>query len=442
MVSQTVSSRPGTRDIFVIALPIVLSNITTPLLGIVDTAVLGQLEAPHLIGAAAVGASIFSMLFWAFGFLRMGTTGLTAQADGARDDAEVKATLLRALTIGFAIGIVLIVSQSFISTLTFTIYPASELVESSAKTYFDIRIWSAPATLANYALLGWFIGLGRAHIAFFLQLFLNGLNIILDVYFVMGLQLGVEGVALGTVLAEVAAALAGLTVAAWSLGWPRFPLPWYRLRDIPALKRAVAVNTDIMIRTLCLLFAFAFLTAQSAGADDITLAANAILLGFLHISSYFLDGFAFAAERFVGKAVGAGRRDDFYAAIFTSSLWAGIFGTALGAVFWIYGSAIIDLMTVNETVRETAKHYLFWAALTPLFGFACFQLDGIFIGATQTKDMRNMMIVSLAGYLASWAVLFPHFGNHGLWAAVMIFFVIRALTLLWCFPKLDRLAFK
>ncbi|MEM7619909.1 MAG: MATE family efflux transporter [Pseudomonadota bacterium] len=437
----THSNRLNNKDIFVVAIPIVLSNITTPLLGLVDTAVLGQLGAAHLIGAAAVGTSIFSMMFWAFGFLRMGTTGLTAQADGTGDQDVVIGTLLRALSIGLGLGLVLLLLQGILNVLAFALYPASQQVEAAAKIYFDIRIWSAPATLANYALLGWFIGLGRAHIAFVLQLLLNGLNIFLDIYFVMVLHLGIEGVALGTVIAEIVAAIAGIGVALKYIGWPGRALPWYRLFDMSALKRAIAVNTDIMIRTLCLLFAFAFLTAQSAGMDDVTLAANAILLGFLHISAYFLDGFAFAAERFVGRSIGAGRRDEFYAAVYLSSVWAGLFSITLAFVFWLGGGFIIDVMTINENVREVARVYLIWAIIAPVVGFASFQLDGIFIGATQTQDMRNMMIVSLVLYLTFWFFVFPIFGNHGLWASLIVFFIVRALTLLWCFPKLEKAVF-
>ncbi|MGH1349944.1 MAG: MATE family efflux transporter [Methyloligellaceae bacterium] len=413
------------------------SNITTPLIGVVDMAVVGQSADPHLIGAVAIGAQIFTMIFWAFGFLRMGTTGFTAQADGKGDKIEVFAILMRALIIAASAGLLIWVLQWPLSQISFYLIPGSDLVENAAKTYFDIRVWSAPATLANYAILGWFIGLGRADIALALQLLLNGLNIAFDAWFVLGFDWGVTGVAYGTLLSEVIAVAAGLLVSYLIISQKNLSGLWERVVSIKEMTRMLVLNSDIMIRTLCLLLAFVFLTAQSAGVDDNTLAANSVLLGLLSISAYFLDGFAYAAERFVGHSIGAGNRKQFRQAIILSSQWAVFISVLVSLTFAIFGKQIIAAITPAQNVRDIAETYLIWAAMAPVVGVACFQLDGIFIGATRTKDMRNMMLLSLGIYFISWYLLEPVYGNHGLWAAFMLFFVARAVTLAWRLPALE-----
>ncbi|RIA47397.1 MATE family multidrug resistance protein [Dichotomicrobium thermohalophilum] len=422
-----------------IAGPMIFSNVTTPLIGAVDTAVIGQLGAAHLIGAVAVGATIFTFFYWAFGFLRMGTTGLTAQASGAERNREVLATLYRALLVAGTAGVAIIMLQWPIAEAAFALMGASPDVDEAARTYFAIRIWSAPAALANYALVGWFIGLGRAGMAFRLQLLLNLTNIALDALFVLAFGWGVAGVAAGTLIAETGAALVGLAVALRASAGLQIRL--WRVFNAAKLRRMIAVNGDIMIRTLSLLFAFSFFTAQGARAGDLILAANAILMHFLSVSAYFLDGIAYATEALTGKAIGARNLARFHDAVRLSSIWAAGLSLAVGAVFWLGGDTVIDAMTVNEAVRSLARDYLVWAALAPVIGVACFQLDGIFIGATRTRDMRNMMLVSLAVYLLAWAALTPPFGNHGLWAALMVLFITRALTLAIRLPALKRDAF-
>ncbi len=427
------------RDILVVAIPIMLSNVTTPLLGAVDMTVIGQLNQTHLLGAIAIGAHIFSMIFWTFGFLRMGTTGFTAQAEGAGQDGEVFAVLVRALLIAFCAGIIFILLQPILKHISFYLMPASDEVEASAKIYFDIRIWSAPATFANYALLGWFIGLGRSDLALYLQLLLNGLNIGLDLLFVMGLGFGVSGVAYATLLAEIIAVLAGIFLVSRKINIKQaLILHWDSLFRLTDLKRMLSVNSDIMIRTLCLLFAITFMTAQSAGIDDITLAANAVLLTLFGLSAYFLDGFAYSAERFVGYAFGKKNIDLLKRAVFLSSFWAYIFAFLVSFAFWVFGTEMIEFITPTQEVQETANRYLIWVVLIPVIGVACFQLDGIFIGATATVDMRNMMILSLALYLLSWVLLEPIFDNHGLWGAFLLFFVFRGITLGYRYPVLVK----
>jgi MATE family multidrug resistance protein len=371
----------------------------------------------------------------------MGTTGLTAQADGADDTAELRAVLGRALIIAGVAGAALIVLQAAIGAVAFGLLGASPEVETHARTYFAIRIWSAPAALANYAILGWFIGLGRTSAAFALQIVLNGVNIALDALFVLGLGMGVEGVALGTVIAEITAALAGFAYVAHELRSRGGAWDLALIRNADRMKRMIAVNRDILIRTLCLLFAFSWFTAQGATSGDVVLAANAVLMNFLMLSAYFLDGYAFAAETLAGRAIGQRDAGRFKRAVLLSTGWAFATSAAVSIGFALAGPMLIDYLTVNDEVRATARVYLLWAAAAPVVGVACFQLDGIFIGATRTVDMRNMMIVSLAVYLAVWWALTPLIGNHGLWASIHAFFVIRAITLASRYPALVRDAF-
>ena len=427
--------------VLAISFPIILSNITTPLLGVTHTAVIGQLGEAHLIGAVALGATIFSLLFWAFGFLRMGTTGLVAQADGAEDRDEVGAALTRALLLGLVAGVILVLAQWPIQLLAFELLEASEAVEAETQSYFAIRIWSAPFALANYAFLGWFIGLAKTRIAFLLQIILNGLNVVLSIVLVSWLGWGIAGVAVSTVVAEIAAAALGVVIAFRELKIRNVSASWAMTVKLAGLRRMLVVNSDLMIRTLCLLFGFTFFTAEAAKAGDLILAANAILLQFLNIAAYLLDGFAFATEALTGRAIGAGSRAYFRRAIRLSTVLAAGIGVTLSLVYFLTGGLVIDAMTTDSQVREVARIYLIWAILIPIAGIACFQLDGIFIGATRTADMRNMMIVSLGIFLGAWAVLTPAFGNHGLWASMIVFFLIRAVTLAIYYPALERASF-
>lgn len=432
----------GHRELIAIALPITLSNATTPLIGFADTVVVGRLGEPHLIGAVAVAANIFSALYWTFGFLRMGTTGLTAQAVGAREKTEVAANLMRALIIAGVTGIAMIILQSLIAFAAFGAMGASQEVESPARLYFDIRIWSTPAGLMNFALLGWFIGLGRATLAFWIQLFLNGLNIILAVLLVVSFELGVMGVALAAFLAEWMAAIVGLGIAARELRRRGAFAALGQVLDGTRLRRALVVNVDIMIRTLAVLTAFVFFTARGAQSGDVTLAANAVLFSMAMVATYLLDGFAFAAETLVGQSIGAKRIGRFRDAVYLSTTWAGVVGVILTLAIWMLGPSLIDFMTTSTAVREGARIYLPWAALMPIVSVWCFQLDGIFIGAARTGDMRNMMLISLAVFFVAWSVLQPLYGNHGLWAAMLVFNVVRALTLLSRYSALERTAFR
>jgi len=417
----------------------ILSNATVPLVGIADVAVIGQLNDPSLIGGVALGSTIFAMLFWAFGFLRMGTTGLTAQAVGAGNRAEVAANLYRPLLIAGAAGALLYVFHVPAVLLALKLIGGSAELETASSSYFGVRILSAPATLANYAIAGWLIGLARANLAFFLQLFLNVLNIALAIALVLFLGMGVKGAAMAAVCAEYAAVAAGLAVTMKLIKTDRGGR--VNIFDAKAFLRLINVNGDIMIRTICLLFAFTFFAAQGARFGDVTLAANSVLRSLSDLSAYVLDGFSFAAEVLVGQAAGAGNLPNFRRAVFLSSVWAAALAIAVSGAFWLAGLLLIEAMTSEPSVRAAAHQFLPWAVIVPVAGVACFQLDGIFIGATRTGDMRNMMIVSLALFLSSWAVLTPVYDNNGLWGSLIIFFIVRALTLGSRYPSLEKAAF-
>ncbi|MCZ4259974.1 MATE family efflux transporter [Limimaricola sp. G21655-S1] len=427
------------RRVLKIALPIVLSNATVPILGAVDTGVVGQMGAAAPIGAVGIGAVIISGIYWIFGFLRMGTTGLAAQALGRDDRAEVSALLSRALMIAFAAGAAIIALQWPIFAGAFTVAPASTEVEALARDYLAIRVWSAPAAIAIYGLTGWLIAQERTAAVLVLQLWMNGVNIALDLWFVLGLGWGVPGVATATFLAE----WSGLALGIW-LCRDAFATPAWRDRarifDPVRLRHMAAVNTDILIRSVLLQAIVISFLFWGAGFGDVPLAANQVLLQFLNITAFALDGFAFAAEALVGQAMGARAALRLRRAAILASVQGGVVSLGLALGFWIFGPAIIDTMTTAPEVRAAARDYLPWMVATPLFGLIPWMLDGIFIGATRSRDMRNMMALSAAIYFAAAMLLTTLFGNHGLWAAMLVSYVARGATLAARYPALERAA--
>ena len=427
------------RRVLHLALPIVLSNATVPILGAVDTGVVGQIGQAAPIGAVGIGAIILTALYWIFGFLRMGTVGLTSQARGAGETGEVAALLTRALLIGVGAGVALIALQLPLMWLSFKLSPASPEVEALATGYMQIRIWSAPAAIAMYGITGWLIAQERTRAVMVLQLWMNGLNIALDLWFVMGLGWGVNGVAFATFLAE----WSGLALGVWFCR-AVFKVPdwrnWVQVFDIDRLKHMWMVNTDILIRSLLLETMFVSFLFLGASFDDATLAANQVLLQFLFITAYGMDGFAAAAEALVGQAMGAKNRATLRRAAWMTSLWGLIVVCLLGVVFALMGGVIIDLMTTSPEVRQVARLYLPYMVVAPPLGWASWMLDGIFIGATRSRDMRNMMAVSFAVYVGAMAVLLPTLQNHGLWLALLISFVARGVTLGLRYPALEAQA--
>ena len=424
------------------AWPIILANASVPLLGLVDTAVIGNVGSITDLGAIAFGALIFSFVYWSFGFLRMGTTGFAAQASGAGDEQEVRAVLGRAVLIALCLGVVLISIQWPIGLAAFSLLDGSTQVEAVAQEYFNIRIWGAPATLATFALMGLLIGLGKSRTLLIVQLFLNGLNILLDVWFAGILGWGASGIALGTVIAEWTTVL----LAGWlvyrtlnerklltEVFWPKA-----KIMDLSALLKTASANLDIMLRTLILVFSFAFFINQSAKFGDTVLAGNHILLQLIAFSAFFLDGYAFVVEALVGSAIGAKRSDVFDLAVWRSTVLALITAILLALVIALVGDIAVMLMTDISSVRLAANQLLPFAATYVLFSFAAFQLDGIFIGASFTRQMRDAAALSIVVYFIAWWALSDQHGIQGLWGAMIIYVVARAVALLLFYPSLRR----
>jgi len=429
------------RSVLAVSVPIMLSNVSEPLIGVVNTAVIGQLPDAYYIGAIAVGALIFSFIFWGFGFLRLSTGGLSAQAVGAGNAEELVAVLVRSLAIAGIAGIGLIVLSPVIRDVSFDLIGGSAEIRAHGETYFNYRIWSAPAALGNYCVMGWFVGQARAKLAFLVQLFLNVSNMALSAYFVLHLGMTSDGVGLAALISGWAAVALGLALSFAILRNMGVHPSWARVFDGKALSRTLGMNGDVMIRTLCLVFAFTWFTSRGARAGDVIVAANAVLMNLFEVSAYLIDGFAYASEALVGQSVGAKNRQRFRAAVWLTSVWAMVVGVICSLAVWVAGPTVIDWMTVSPEVREAARTYLPWAAISPVLGVICFQFDGIFTGAMATKDMRNMMIVSLGVFMLAWWMLEAPFGNHGLWAALNIFFVARGVTFASRMPSLERRAF-
>jgi MATE family multidrug resistance protein len=417
----------------------VVSSSSTPLLGLVDTAIIGNLGSAAYLGAIALGTLVFNFLYWAFGFLRMGTTGFTAQSFGARDEGEIQTNLWRPIFLAVVFGVILILFQWPLELLAFQLIGAGDDVTALAKDYFVIRIWAAPATLMSYVLVGWFIGLQKTRLALLLQVWLNGTNILLDIIFVMGFKWGVSGVATGSLIAEITTAFLGMWLVLKrnreSQSSTKLP-SLTRLLDPRKISKFVSVNFDIFIRTLCLLFAFGWFTSQSAKMGTTILAANHILLQFTSFSACFLDGFAFATETLVGSAIGAKSRSQLISATTRSLKLAGLTALLLSAIIALSGTSLIDLLTNVFEVKEAAKEFLPLVSVIPILSVWCFLLDGIYIGATHTRDMRNMMLLSLVFYLAAWFLFTTWFGAHGLWIALGVFFIFRGISLALRFPTL------
>jgi len=416
------------KRVLSIAIPIVLSNATIPILGVVDTAVIGQLGQAVPIGAVGIGAIIISAIYWLFAFLRMGTTGLTAQAIGAGDRSETSALLIRVLVIGFAIGVFFIAVQLPLLWGAFQLAPASEEVEALARNYLQIRIYSAPAAIAILGITGWLIAKERTRAVLLLQLCMNGVNIVLDFFFVLKLGWGVEGVAIATLIAE----WSGLVLGLWivrdvinEIDWKN----WIQIFDRVRLWRMAAVNRDIMIRSILLQAGIVIFMFLGSSFDNAILAANQVLLQLINITTYALDGFAFSAETLVGQALGAKNRGLLRRSVVITSQWGVTLVILMAASFFVFGDLFIHTMTTAQDVRMVCYEYLPWIVIVPLVGVAAWMLDGVFIGATRTGDMRNMMFVSFSIYLVALVVLLPSFGNHGLWAAMIIFYIVRGVTL-------------
>lgn len=415
-------------DVWKIALPASLAFITEPLAGLVDITVIGRLGDAGLLGGLALGALAFDAIFSLAYFLRLGTAGLTAQAVGARDPLDGLMHVVRALLVALVIGVAMIVLTIPLHSLAAAIWAPPPGAAAAFATYFGIRIWSAPFSLINYALLGWFYGRASATIGMVLQMLMNVINIVLSIYFVYGLGWGVEGAALGTVAGHVVTAMLGLIFLARHYGGLLSLLARIdraHLVEASALTRMFSLSADLMIRSMALMAAYGYFAAQGSRAGEVVLSANAILLNFLMLSGFFLDGLAQAAEQLSGKAVGANHKPAFDAAYRLSMYWGVAMALALSVIWLVGGHYAIDFMTTSPEVREMARQFLWLAALTAITGMPAFVFDGVLVGATLNATMRNGMVASLALFLVLSYALQP-MGNTGLWIGLHIFFVARA----------------
>jgi len=410
-----------------IAAPMILSNVSVPLLGMVDTGVTGHLDSSAYLGAVALGAMIFTFIYMGMNFLRMGTTGIAAQSFGADDNDGLRASLGQALIVGFFIALLLIVFQSPISSLALGLLGGDSETQFYAALYFDVRIWSAPGTLANYALIGWFIGLQNARVPLLIFLTINLTNIALDLFFVVVLGMTVDGVALASVIAEYTGFAVGATFAIFTLRKREGHWPLERLTNFAAYKAFFSVNTNLFVRTMALMLTLAFVTAQSARLGGRILAANAVLLNFQNLTSFGLDGIAHAAEALVGKAVGEKRRDALLHSVNLTLKWSLVFALGFTVVYVLAGPLIISILTDLPDIRETAIRYLPWMIASPLVSVWCFLYDGVYVGATRAREMRNIMVFStLFVFLPAWYFLQP-LGNDGLWLAFLLFMGSRGI---------------
>ena len=428
------------RDVFILAWPVILSNLSVPLLGAVDTAVIGHLPDAANLGAVAIGTMIFSFLYWGFGFLRMGTTGFIAQAKGAGDSDEVRSIFARALLLGGLLSALILVLQVPVLHFALSLIDSNEAIKEGAQSYFYCRVWGAFATLSNYCLLGVFIGLGKTRLALVTQVFMNLLNIILDLVFVLGLDMGVTGVALATVIAEYSAVVLGLVIIGRE--FRVMGGQWLREQIFSLAKfwGLMNVNRDIFIRTILLIFTFAYFTASAAKLGEDTLASVAVAMNFIHFLAFGLDGFAHAAESLVGQAIGARKLKQLDEVVITSTVLAASVAILYALIYGVLGSSIINLLTDIQEVRVVAYSYLPWLTALPLFAVWSYQFDGIFIGAMKTKEMRNGMMIAFISYFAAIEIFSEHFGADGLWIAIIVFMIARAVTLIAVYPRVRKAA--
>ncbi|QZT36460.1 MATE family efflux transporter [Halosquirtibacter xylanolyticus] len=410
------------KKILRLAIPNIISNITVPLLSLVDLALMGHLDSDIYIGAISLGGVLFNFIYWAFNFLRMGTSGLTGQAYGAGDKWKVNHLFYQSLLVSLIIALSLILLQSPIEWMSFGILEGSDAVKESAKVYFRIRIWAAPATLGLYALNGWLVGMKNAKIPMMVAILVNIVNILLNSFFVLVLKMTSDGVALATVISQ----FVGFTVTGVMI-YRAFPdrISWHNLRyylNVDDLKKFFTLNRDIFIRTLCIILVFTFFTSKSAGVDNQILAANTLLLQFMMFFSFFMDGFAYAGESLSANYYGARDKSSFRNLLKLLFVWGVGLAGLFTVVYAFAGETILRLLTNNREVIEVANQYMWWVILVPILSFPAYIWDAIYIGVTSSKGMRNTMILAtLVLFFPMWFIFKPYLGNHALWLAMVAF---------------------
>ena len=418
------------REILKLAIPNIISNITVPLLGLVDMMLMGHLSSPAYIGAIALGGTIFSVLYSFFSFLRAGTTGFTAQSYGANDTTEISYSLYRSITIAVLASILIIGIQKPIARVSLVLLEGSNEVESLAITYFFVRIWAAPANMLLYCFNGWFIGMQNTRIPMAIAIIINVLNIILSIIFVVVLKQDVVGVALGTVIAQYCGLITALVFLFTKYKNYLIKINAHILLDINKLKRFFKVNTDLMIRSILLVLTIAFFTNQSAKLGDNILSVNMILLQSFYIFSYFTDGFAYAGEALVGKYIGANDSDSLHSVVRLLFKWGMYISVPFAILYALFPTAFVKIISDNAEIISEIRPYYVYMALIPIITFAAFLWDGIYIGATASKAIRNTMIISaILVFLPMWYFLMPIYGNHGLWIAFLGFMVARGVSM-------------
>lgn len=417
-------------QVWQLALPMIIANISTPLLGLVDTAVMGHLDNASFLASVAIAGLIFNFLFWSFGFLRMGTSGLSAQAFGANDSLEIKAVLIRAIFLALSISLLLLLCQRPIALLSFYLIDSQDSIEFLAQQYFYLRIWSAPATLCQYVILGWFLGRQNTRSPLLIVLITNLCNIALDLLFVVHYGMHVEGVALASVLAEYTGLVVAVLLVLSNAVESSRSLSWPVLFQLGKIKSMLLINSHLFVRTLCLIFAFSFFTVQGEKFGSAILAANAILMNFQTFMAYALDGFSHAAEALVGRALGAQNKVLLRQTVKTAGIWSLLIAVIFTFIFYYAGKDIINSLTSLSGIRELAYDYLPWLIVLPLISFSSFLLDGVFIGATLSRQMRDGILFSLfVVFLPVWHYT-KILGNHGLWLALTLFMLTRSLVML------------
>ncbi|MCC8199745.1 MAG: MATE family efflux transporter [Tannerellaceae bacterium] len=426
------------KSILRLAIPNIITNITVPLLGMVDTSIVGHLDSPLYIGAIAIGTMIFNFVYWNFAFLRMGTSGFTSQVFGAEDKQEQVTILYRSLMVAFSIAFLLLVFQLLFLHIAFYFVDAGPEMKQYVTMYYSIYIWAAPAVLGMFALSGWFIGMQDAKTPMYISIFTNLVNIGFSLFLVYGLKMKIEGVALGSLLSQWIAFALALFIWNRKYGYLKSYVSFADVRKIVAFKPFFKVNSDIFLRSLSLVLVTTFFTSASAKNGEIILAVNSLLMQLFILFSYIMDGFAFAAEALTGKYVGAKRGDQLRIFIRQLFLWGGGLTAFFTILYAFFSKDILSLLTDKPVILAASASYHIWAILFPVAGFAAFLWDGIFIGMTASRQMRNSMFVAVGFFFILYFILSPVLGNNGLWLAFISYLAMRGLVQTFLFGHIKK----